>query len=91
MRDKKNICLYKALDVVILTGDMLAFTTALLAIETTCDDCEEAVIAVCACSHENCKGFTRGRAMHLCMACARAHNKRKSTTGHVLTAIGGSV
>jgi len=79
------------LTIVILIGDMLAFTSALFAIETTSDDCEEATLAVCACSHEICKGLTRGRAMHLCMTCARAHNTRKSTTGHVLTAIGGTV
>jgi len=70
---------------------MLSIASALLAIETTCDDCEEAMIAVAVCSHEHCKGLMRGRAMHLCLNCARAHNRRKSTAGHVLTAIGGAM
>ena len=70
---------------------MLSITNALLAIETTCDDCEEAVIAVAVCSHEHCKGLMRGRAMHLCLNCVRAHNTRKSSAGHVLTAIGGAM
>ena len=65
---------------------MLSIINALNEIETTCDDCEEAFLAVAVCLHEHCK--MGGRAMHLCLNCARAHNRRKSTAGHVLTAIG---